>query len=90
MDGKEVALRVIPEGSEFFRRWRYSDIRRFLDGETVHPGEVFTTIHNLFKQYIDFRSGREPYCRFVAVGHTSTDVSGLSLSGAERPKNSGK
>ena len=38
---QEIALRVIPEGSEFLMRWRYSDIQRFLKGEEVQPGEVF-------------------------------------------------
>ena len=89
---KEVALKVIPEGSEFLMRWRYSDMRRYLEGETVQPGEVFTTIHDLFKQYIDFRSEIESriltlwtvgtyfYTLFPAYPY-------LALNG---PKNSGK
>ncbi len=89
---KEVALKVIPEGSEFLMRWRYSDLRRYLEGETVQPGEVFTTIHDLFKQYIDFRSEIESriltlwtvgtyfYTLFPAYPY-------LALNG---PKNSGK
>ncbi len=89
---KEVALKVIPEGSEFLMRWRYSDLRRYLEGETVQPGEVFTTIHNLFRQYIDFRSEIESriltlwtvgtyfYTLFPAYPY-------LALNG---PKNSGK
>ena len=92
IDEQEVALRVVPEGSEFLQRWRYSDIRRFLDGETIQPGEVFTTIHELFKRYVDFRSDIESrilslwvvgtyfYQMFPAYPY-------LALNG---PKNSGK
>ncbi|NJL55344.1 hypothetical protein HC928_09290, partial [bacterium] len=92
VNGKEIALRVIPEGSEFLQRWRYSDIRRFLDGETVQPGEVFNTIHDLFTRYVDFRSPVESriltlwtigtyfYQMFPAFPY-------LALNG---PKNSGK
>ncbi|HEX3050478.1 MAG TPA: toprim domain-containing protein, partial [Aggregatilineaceae bacterium] len=57
--GQEIALRVVPEGSEFLMRWRHGDIQRFLKGEEVNPGEVFNTIHNLFTIYIDFRSSVE-------------------------------
>lgn len=92
LNNQEVALRVIPEGSEFLMRWRYSDIQRFLAGETVHPGEVFRTIHNLLTTYIDFRSpvessvlalwtiGTYLYTLFPAYPY-------LALNG---PKNSGK
>ena len=89
---QEVALKVIPDGSEFLMRWRYSDIRRYLEGETVQPGAVFNTIHNLFKTYVDFRSDIESrlltlwtigtyfYTMFPAYPY-------LALNG---PKNSGK
>ncbi|MEO8607477.1 MAG: CHC2 zinc finger domain-containing protein [Chloroflexota bacterium] len=89
---QEVALKVIPDGSEFLMRWRYSDIRRYLDGETIQPGTVFTTIHDLFKTYVDFRSDIESrlltlwtigtyfYTMFPAYPY-------LALNG---PKNSGK
>jgi hypothetical protein len=40
-------------------RWRYSDIRRYLDGETIQPSAVFAAIHDLFTTYIDFRSDIE-------------------------------
>ncbi|MFW5709593.1 MAG: hypothetical protein ACOCX5_05170, partial [Chloroflexota bacterium] len=92
VNGKEIALRVIPEGSEFLQRWRYSDIRRFLEGEAVQPGEVFNTIHDLFTRYVDFRSPVESriltlwtigtyfYQMFPAFPY-------LALNG---PKNSGK
>jgi hypothetical protein len=92
IDKKEVALRVVPEGSEFLQRWRYSDIRRFLDGETIKVGEVFNGIHDLFKRYVDFRSDIESrilslwvvgtyfYQMFPAYPY-------LALNG---PKNSGK
>ncbi|QPC83025.1 hypothetical protein G4Y79_01225 [Phototrophicus methaneseepsis] len=92
IDQKEVALRVVPEGSEFLQRWRYSDIRRFLDGETIQPGEIFNGIHDLFKRYVDFRSDIESrilslwvvgtyfYQMFPAYPY-------LALNG---PKNSGK
>lgn len=56
VSGREVALRVVPEGSEFLQRWRYSDIKRFLDGEPVSPGDVFTTINDLLMTYVDFRT----------------------------------
>ncbi len=89
---QEVALKVIPDGSEFLMRWRYSDIRRYLDGETIQPGSVFTAIHDLFKSYVDFRSDIEShlltlwtigtyfYTMFPAYPY-------LALNG---PKNSGK
>jgi len=92
VNGKEIALRVIPEGSEFLQRWRYSDIRRFLDGETVQPGEVFNTIHDLFTRYVDFRSPVES--RILALWTIGTyfyqmfpAFPYLALNG---PKNSGK
>ncbi|MEO8613318.1 MAG: toprim domain-containing protein [Chloroflexota bacterium] len=56
---QEVALKVIPDGSEFLMRWRYTDIRRYLDGEMIQPGAVFAAIHDLFKTYVDFRSDIE-------------------------------
>jgi len=89
---QEVALKVIPDGSEFLMRWRYSDIRRYQEGETVQPGAVFTAIHDLFKTYVDFRSDIESrlltlwtigtyfYTMFPAYPY-------LALNG---PKNSGK
>jgi hypothetical protein len=92
LNGQEVALKVIPEGSEFLMRWRHSDIKRFLDGETVGPGEVFNAIHYLFSTYVDFRSEVESkiltlwvigtyfYTMFPAYPY-------LTLNG---PKNSGK
>jgi DNA primase len=92
INSQEVALKVIPEGSEFLMRWRYSDMRRYLDGETVQPGAVFNAVHVLFRQYIDFRSDIESgilalwtmgtyfYTMFPAYPY-------LALNG---PKNSGK
>jgi hypothetical protein len=89
---QEVALKVIPEGSEFLMRWRYSDIKRFLEGERVAPGDVFNAVHHLFTTYVDFRSEVESrvltlwtigtyfYTLFPAFPY-------LALSG---PKNSGK
>ncbi len=89
---QEIALRVIPEGSEFLQRWRYRDIRRFLEGETMQPGEVFKQIHDIFTRYVDFRSEVESriltlwtvgtyfYTLFPAYPY-------LALNG---PKNSGK
>ncbi len=90
--GQEIALRVVPEGSEFLMRWRHSDIQRFLKGEEVDPSEVFNKIHNLFTTYVDFRSPVESriltlwtigtyfYTLFPAFPY-------LALNG---PKNSGK
>jgi hypothetical protein len=89
---QEVALKVIPDGSEFLMRWRYTDIRRYLDGETIQPGAVFAAVHDLFKTYVDFRSDIESrlltlwaigtyfYTMFPAYPY-------LALNG---PKNSGK
>ncbi len=92
INGQEVALKVIPEGSEFLMRWRYSDIRRYLDGETVQPGAVFNAVHDLFRQYIDFRSDIES--RILALWAMGTyfytmfpAYPYLALNG---PKNSGK
>jgi hypothetical protein len=92
LGGKEVALRVLPEGSDFLMRWRFSDIQRYLKGETVEPGQVFKTVHDLFTRYVDFRSEIESailalwtigtyfYTMFPAYPY-------LALNG---PKNSGK
>jgi DNA primase len=92
INNQEIALKVIPEGCEFLMRWRYSDLRRFLEGETIAPGEAFDTIHELFTTYVDFRSDVESrmltlwtiatyfYTMFPAFPY-------LTLNG---PKNSGK
>lgn len=92
LDGHEVALRVMPEGSEFLMRWRFSDIQKFLNGETVDAGQVFRDVHDLFTRYVDFRSPVESailtlwtigtyfYTMFPAYPY-------LALNG---PKNSGK
>jgi DNA primase len=92
LNGQEIALKVIPEGSEFLMRWRHSDIKLFLSGETVEPGDVFNAIHHLFSTYVDFRSEVESkiltlwvigtyfYTMFPAYPY-------LTLNG---PKNSGK
>jgi hypothetical protein len=92
LNGKEVALRIIPEGSEFLMRWRYCDIQRFIQGETVSPGGIFQTVHSIFNQYVDFKSpadanvltlwviGTYFYTMFPAYPY-------LALNG---PKNSGK
>lgn len=92
INGKEIALRVLPEGSDFLMRWRFSDIQRYLKGETADPGQVFKTIHDLFTRYVDFRSEVESailalwtigtyfYTMFPAYPY-------LALNG---PKNSGK
>ncbi len=89
---QEVALKVIPKGTEFLMRWRYSDIRRFLAGEVYAPGEVFQTIHALLTRYIDFRS--EVESRILALWTIGTyfytlfpAYPYLALNG---PKNSGK
>ena len=39
--------------------WRYSDIRRYLDGETIQLDAVFAAVHDLFKTSVDFRSDIE-------------------------------
>jgi hypothetical protein len=92
VNNQEVALRVIPEGSEFLMRWRYTDIQRFLQGEAVEPGAVFNTVHNLFTQFVDFRS--EVESRILALWAIGTyfytmfpAYPYLALNG---PKNSGK
>jgi len=92
IDQHEVALRVVPEGSEFLQRWRYSDIRRFLDGETIQPGDIFNSIHELFKRYVDFRTDIES--RILSLWTVGTyfyqmfpAYPYLALNG---PKNSGK
>ncbi len=89
---QEIALRVLPEGSEFLMRWRYSDIQRFLNGETTPPGEVFDRVHHLFTMHVDFGSSVESqvlalwtigtyfYTLFPAYPY-------VALNG---PKNSGK
>jgi hypothetical protein len=92
VNGQEIALKVLPEGSEFLMRWRYSDIKRFLDGDSVNPGDVFREINKIFTTYLDFRSDVESrilslwtigtyfYTLFPAYPY-------LALNG---PKNSGK
>ena len=56
LGGREIALRDLPYGGEFLMRWRYSDIQRFLAGETVHPGELYMTLRKLLTTFIDFQS----------------------------------
>jgi DNA primase len=92
INGREFALRVVPEGSEFLMRWRYRDIQRFLKGESVQPGAVFQTVHDLFSTYVDFRSPVES--RILALWAIGTyfytlfpAYPYLALNG---PKNSGK
>jgi hypothetical protein len=89
---QEVALKVIPDGSEFLMRWRYGDVKRFLEGESVQPGEVFNAIHHVIRTYIDFRSEIES--RILALWTIGTyfytmfpAYPYLALNG---PKNSGK
>ena len=61
LGGREVALRDLPYGGEFLMRWRYSDIQRFLAGETLHPGELYTTLRKLLTTYIDFQSENDSH-----------------------------
>jgi hypothetical protein len=73
LDGREVALRVLPEGSDFLMRWRFSDIQRFLKGESVEARAVFTAVHDLFTQYVDFRSElRAQFSRYGRLAPIST------------------
>ncbi len=92
LNGREVALRAIPEGCAFLMRWRYSSIQKFLKGETVSPSAVFQRLHSLYTRYVDFRSpadsqiltlwviGTYFYTMFPAYPY-------IALTG---PKNSGK
>jgi DNA primase len=92
LNGKEIALRVIPEASEFLMRWRIGDIQRFLTGDTVQPNEIFQAVYEAFTRYIDFKSTVESailtlwtigtyfYTMFPAYPY-------VALNG---PKNSGK
>jgi hypothetical protein len=92
VEDQEIALRVMPEGSEFLMRWRYSDIQKFLNGETTPPGEIFDRVHRLFTTHVDFGSSVESqvlalwtigtyfYTMFPAYPY-------VALNG---PKNSGK
>ena len=59
--GREIALRDLPYGGEFLMRWHYNDIQRFLMGETVNPGELYTTLRKLLTTYIDFQSERDSH-----------------------------
>jgi hypothetical protein len=53
-------LRVMPEGSEFLMRWRFSDIQKFLNGETVDAGQILRDVHDLFTRNVNFSvAGRE-------------------------------
>jgi DNA primase len=90
--GQEIALRVLPEGTEFLRRWRYSDIQRFLAGESAAPRAVFEHVHGLFTRHVDFASPSDS--QLVAlwvIGTYFYTLFGaypyLALNG---PKNSGK
>ncbi len=92
VNGQEVALRVMPEGSEFLMRWRHTEIQKYLSGDKVDPGDVFNVVHDLYTTYIDFRSPVESkiltlwtigtyfYTMFPAYPY-------VALNG---PKNSGK
>jgi hypothetical protein len=59
LNNKEIALRVIPEATEFLMRWRIGDIQRFLQGELVEPAEVFKSVHQTFTRFVDFKSNVE-------------------------------
>jgi DNA primase len=92
LNGHEAALRVVPEGSEFLRRWRYPDIQRFLEGEVISPGEVFQQVHQHFTRYVEFRSPVDSHIVALwAIGTYFYTLFGaypyLALNG---PKNSGK
>ena len=92
LNNKEIALRVIPEATEFLMRWRIGDIQRFLQGEVVQPAEVFHNVHQTFTRFVDFKSNVESsilalwtigtyfYTMFPAYPY-------VALNG---PKNSGK
>jgi hypothetical protein len=92
LNGKEIALRVIPEASEFLMRWRTGDIQRFLEGEVVEPATIFKEVYETFTRYVDFKSNTESailslwtigtyfYTMFPAYPY-------VALNG---PKNSGK
>jgi DNA primase len=92
LNNKEIALRVIPEATEFLMRWRIGDIQRFLLGELVEPAEVFKSVHQTFTRFVDFKSNVESailtlwtigtyfYTMFPAYPY-------VALNG---PKNSGK
>jgi DNA primase len=92
LNGHEAALRVVPEGSEFLRRWRYPDIQRFLQGEVVSPGEVFHQVHQHFTRYVEFCSSVDSHIVALwVIGTYFYTLFGaypyLALNG---PKNSGK
>jgi hypothetical protein len=92
LNGKEIALRVIPEASEFLMRWRIGDIQHFVEGEIVEPAAVFKAVYETFTRYVDFKSKVESailslwtigtyfYTMFPAYPY-------VALNG---PKNSGK
>jgi DNA primase len=92
LNGKEIALRVIPEASEFLMRWRIGDIQRFVEGEIVEPAATFKAVYETFTRYVDFKSNVESailslwtigtyfYTMFPAYPY-------VALNG---PKNSGK
>ena len=61
LGGREIALRDLPYGGEFLMRWRYNDIQRFLMGETVNPGELYTTLRIILTTYIDFQSDSDSH-----------------------------
>ncbi|MBE2266672.1 MAG: hypothetical protein IAE80_00470, partial [Anaerolinea sp.] len=92
INGKEVALRVLPEGSDFLMRWRFADIQRFLKGDNVEPGRVFKTVHDLFTQYVDFRSEVESAILTLwAIGtYFYTMFPAYPYMALNGPKNSGK
>ena len=92
VNNQEIALKVIPEGSEFLMRWRYSDMRRSWKVKRFSPARCSTPSTIYSQQYVDFRSEMESriltlwtvgtyfYTLFPAYPY-------LALNG---PKNSGK
>ena len=73
-------------------RWRFTDIQRFLKGESVEPGQVFKTVHHLFTEYIDFRSPIESAILALwAIGtYFYTIFPAYPYLALNGPKNSGK
>ena len=53
-NGHLLALRTPPSAHDLNARWVYSDIRRFLDGETPDPAETYSQIRGLLAARVDF------------------------------------
>ena len=89
---REVALKVIPEGTEFLMRWKYRDIQRFLENEPITPADIYNQVHGMFTRHIDFATPEDAHviALWVIGTYFYTMFSAYPYIALNGPKNSGK